>query len=272
MAIAFVRAGRSTATTFAFDATGCNVIVLTVATTGAAAGITATFNGTSMTSKVSVDVPVAGDGHKQLTLLSPDQGSYNIVISGSTSPDSTVVGYSGVGAVTGGTSSTNTTSVTHGSTVSVSNSWVVSASRRRAGPVASTPGTGVTNDRTSSNALVGVGDSGPESTGTINHTWSGGASDISASSVVLEPGISEYTLNCDAGSFVLTGNDAIIGRQYTLDLDTGSYIFTGNEVELNFSGFTHITKNTSSYSNKTKNSSSYSNLSKNTSTWVNIIK
>lgn len=187
MAIAFVRTGRSTSTTFAFDATGCDAIVLTVATGGTAAGLSATFNGSAMTQKVTVDVPVAGDGHAMFTLLNPTQGSFNIVISGATSPDSTVVGYSGVGAVSGGTSSTGTMSFSHNSTVAVANSWVVSSSRRRPGPVASTPGTGVTNDRTASNVAVGVGDSGPESVGTISHQWTGGGSDGSIASIVLEP-------------------------------------------------------------------------------------
>jgi hypothetical protein len=261
MAIAFVRAGRDTATTFAFDATGCDCLVLTIATGGGATGLTATFNGTSMTSKVFVDVPVAGDGHKQLTLLNPTQGSYNIVISGATSPDSTVVGYSGVGAVSGGTSSTGTSPVTHGSTVSVANSWVVSASRRRLGPVASTPSTGVTNDRTTSNAAVGVGDSGPEAVSTVNHTWSGGSSDMSVSSVVLEPGITNYTLDCASGSFVLTGNNATFGRIYTLICETGRFLLTGFDMIIGT--WVRQSKNTSSFSNESKNTSTWTNENKN---------
>lgn len=261
MAIAFVRTGRDTATTFAFDATGCNCLVLTIATGGSATGLSATFNGDAFTSKVFVDVPVAGDGHKQLTLLNPDQGSFNIVVSGATSPDSTVVGYSGVGAVSGGTSSTGTSPVTHGSTVSVANSWVVSASRRRLGPVASTPSTGVTNDRTTSNAAVGVGDSGPEAVGTVNHTWTGGSSDMSVSSVVLEPGATDYTLDCAKGSFILTGKDSIIGRLFTLICDTGRFILTGFDMII--AGWTKQSKNNSSYSNESKDSSSWTNEDKN---------
>ena len=262
MAIAFVRAGRSTATSFAFDATGCNCLVLTIATGGGATGLSATFNGDAFTSKVFVDVPVAGDGHKQLTLLNPDQGSYNIVISGATSPDSTVVGYSGVGAIGAvDPASTGTSPVTHGSTVSVANSWVVSASRRRLGPVASTPSTGVTNDRTTSNAAVGVGDSGPEAVSTVNHTWSGGSSDMSVSSVVLEPGITDTTLDCASGSLVITGNDTIIGKLYELICSAGSLVLTG--YDLIVAGWIRVTKNTSSFTNESKNTSNWTNEDKN---------
>jgi hypothetical protein len=95
-----------------------------------------------------------------------------------------------------------------GFTVGVANSWVVSSSRRRPGPVASTVSTGVTNDRTNSNASVGIGDSGPESVGTISHTWSGGGSDGSIAGIVLEPAASSAvkTVNGLANASVKTVN------------------------------------------------------------------
>lgn len=132
-------------------------------------------------------VPVAGDGHIILTKLTPTTGTNNLIITGASSPDTTILGHSGVTAVTGASSSTGTAPVTKGFTVGVLNSWVISSSRRRPGPVASTPGSGVTNDRTSGNAQVGVGDSGPEAISTVNHTWTGGASDMSVAGIVLEP-------------------------------------------------------------------------------------
>ena len=189
MAIAFDTASRSTSASFSATApSGANTaLVAIVSTAGSAASLTATYNGVSTTGNVPVDVPVAGDGHIIFTLLNPTSGSNTFAITGATSPDTTIIFYTGVGAISGANSTTGTAPTSINMTVGVANSWVVTASRRRPGPVASTPSTGVTNDRTTLNVAVGVGDSGPEAVGTVNHAWSGGSSDMSISGVVLEP-------------------------------------------------------------------------------------
>lgn len=188
MAIAFDSNTRSTATSFSHTCTGSDRLLrLVVSTAGSAAGLTATYNGVSMTQAVSVDVPVAGDGHAEFYLINPASGSNTVAITGATSPDSNAISYTGVTAVSGATSSTGTIPFSQNFTVGVANSWVLSSSRRRPGPVASTPSTGVTNDRTNSNAAVGIGDSGPEAISTVSHTWSGGSSDGSIAGFVIEP-------------------------------------------------------------------------------------
>lgn len=223
MAIAIDANTRSTATSFSHTCTGSDLILrVVVSTAGSAAGLTATYNGVSMTQAVSVDVPVAGDGHAEFYLLDPATGSNTVAITGATSPDSNAISYTGVAAVSGAASSTGTMSFSQNFTVGVANSWVLSSSRRRPGPVASTPSTGVTNDRTNLNAAVGIGDSGPESTGTITHTWAGGSSDGSIAGFVIEPVVASgpanvKTYNDLASASVKTVNGLAIASIKSVD-------------------------------------------------------
>jgi len=84
----------------------------------------------------------------------------------------------------------------------------------------------------------------------------------------------DYTLDCEAGSLVLTGQDIALTKGYNLLCEVGSLVLTGYDIVLSITGaiWSSLTKNTSSYTNESKNSSSYTNQDKNNSSWSNKSK
>lgn len=97
------------------------------------------------------------------------------------------------------------------------------------------------------------------------------ASDLYNSGSGIQP-TQNLSLVAEAGSFTLTGIDAVVGRAMTLVADVGSFILTGFDALFSRTGWINTPKNTSTWTNTSKNSSSWSNTSKNTSTWTNTDK
>lgn len=174
MAIAFVAATNSASASFSHTNNG-NALVLYVE--NGANDVTATYNSVSLTKQVAQILTGAGDYITCLTLTNPATGSNTVSISGTTIGNATILSYSGVLGFANPTSGQNSgASITLAVTVSNANSWVSSCAFGRTGPHNLTPSTGVTNDRTSGSTIIGVGDSGPESAGTVNHVWNNSGS------------------------------------------------------------------------------------------------
>lgn len=192
MAIAFDAATRSVLTSFAHVCTGSNgMLIAVVFQTGSANDIAVTYNGVALSKRAYVTVPVAGDSFGIFSLANPATGSNTVALTGTGILDTTVVSYTGVASVANASTGTNSgATIVQATTVGTINSWVLSAASGRTGPHALTVGTGITNDRTSANTLVGVGDSGPESVGTKNHTWNNALTSDNASAglEILESG------------------------------------------------------------------------------------
>lgn len=70
-------------------------------------------------------------------------------------------------------------------------------------------------------------------------------------------------LTCSMGSFVLTGIDVALKAARKIVMETGSYILTGNPIVINLKKWIEKTKNAGSWSEKTKNDGSWSEKTKN---------
>lgn len=188
MAIAFDAVTTNNGTSYSHTTSGSDRALVLYVLSGGADNITATYNSIALTKKVTY---ADGGGNRitLLTLLTPSNGSNTVSLSGASINTSIVVSYTGVTAFSGQTSGNNTsTSLTLGVTVGVTNSWVSTGGTSRVGPHDPTPSTGVTNDRSGANTLLGVGDSGPEAIGTVNHTWNNDANnENSLLGIALEP-------------------------------------------------------------------------------------
>lgn len=55
---------------------------------------------------------------------------------------------------------------------------------------------------------------------------------VSFLELVAGGGTANYTLTCDAGSYTLAGQDALLRRTYTLTCDAGAYVLTGQDATL----------------------------------------
>lgn len=108
-------------------------------------------------------------------------------------------------------------------------------------------------------------------TGTGTVTYSQNADEFLVGIISMRP--VQYTLDCQATAYTLTGNNTIFGRLFPLFATTTSYIISTLSATFSITKYINrFKKNPINPSNADKHSATITNISKESSTWTNLDK